>query len=173
MSLYKSNRRLSTIYRFCTVPKIRSESVAEHSYYTAYYTMLIADRIEGIDKEKAIRMALLHDVEEVKSGDVPHTTKEEYPEFDESLEKMNATIINDVLENDEKYINIWKEQRNGSSEESKIVMLADVISVLIYSKEEKNMGNQYMEEVYDKILKRLKYFVSKNEKYKFIEELFD
>ena len=39
------------------------ESVAEHSYRTAVLAMILAD-LQGLDAEKAIRMALLHDMAE-------------------------------------------------------------------------------------------------------------
>jgi len=45
------------------------ESVADHSYSTAIMSMVLSD-LEGLDTEKIIRMALLHDLAESVIGDI-------------------------------------------------------------------------------------------------------
>ena len=44
------------------------ESVADHSYRTALMAMVFSD-IRGLDTEKAVKMALLHDLPEALVGD--------------------------------------------------------------------------------------------------------
>ena len=51
------------------------ESIADHSYFVAVTVMLMVDalRAEGVevDGERALRLALVHDAPEAKTGDVP------------------------------------------------------------------------------------------------------
>ena len=48
---------------------INPESVAEHSYSTAAISMILSD-LEGLNTEKIIKMALLHDLAESTIGDI-------------------------------------------------------------------------------------------------------
>ena len=54
------------------------ESVADHSYSTTVISMILSD-MEGLNSEKIIRMALLHDLAESIIGDITpdHITKSE------------------------------------------------------------------------------------------------
>ena len=54
------------------------ESVADHSYSTTVLSMILSD-MKGLDTEKIIRMALLHDLAESIIGDITpdHITKNE------------------------------------------------------------------------------------------------
>jgi len=54
------------------------ESVADHSYSTTVLSMILSD-MKGLDTEKIIRMALLHDLAESITGDIipDHITKNE------------------------------------------------------------------------------------------------
>lgn len=52
------------------------ESVADHSFRTAVLAMIPAD-LEGLDSDKVMRMALLHDLAEVETGDLTPDQKSE------------------------------------------------------------------------------------------------
>lgn len=45
------------------------ESVAEHSYQLCVMTMVLADQL-GVDREKLIKMAIIHDLGEIFTGDI-------------------------------------------------------------------------------------------------------
>ena len=55
------------------------ESVADHSFGVAFIAMLLADRAQAagleVSVEKVLRMALLHDLTEARTGDLPATIK--------------------------------------------------------------------------------------------------
>ena len=168
MNLHNLNRRLSNIYRFCNVPRIKDESVAEHSYFVTLYSMVIADIVGNVDKTKIMKMSLLHDSEESISGDFPHPTKERFPTFNEALEEINLFLIKEIFKDNQEYIELWKESRNEDTEEARIVKLADRLSVLVYTNEESELGNSHMMEIYQKEIKKLEEFVRSNPKYNFI-----
>src|ERR671917_726404 len=54
-----------------------AESVAAHSYGVAFAAMLLADEVRargvGLDVERVLRLALLHDLAEARTGDMPRT----------------------------------------------------------------------------------------------------
>ena len=148
---FTANKRLSSIIRYNTTLKIRNESVAEHSYFVAFYAMMLADFIEGINKQRVLELCLIHDYEESLSGDIPHYLKMEYPEMNNALETMNKEIMNRLLYKDEYYIKLWEESRGDSTLEAKLLLFCDKLSCLIYAREEVSMGNKYMKDILDRV----------------------
>jgi len=53
------------------------ETVAAHSWRLAVMALLVAPEIEDIDREKVIRMCLIHDFGEAVTGDIPSFEKSE------------------------------------------------------------------------------------------------
>src|SRR5271157_4903585 len=45
------------------------ENVAEHSWRVCLMILILSDRAENIDKNKCLKMALIHDLSEVFAGD--------------------------------------------------------------------------------------------------------
>jgi putative hydrolase of HD superfamily len=56
------------------------ESVAEHTWHVAFLVWTLAPRIEGIDVGRAVEMALIHDLAELRIGDLPRTSAHYFPE---------------------------------------------------------------------------------------------
>src|SRR3954471_15529873 len=75
------------------------ESIADHSFGVALVTMLLVDavRAEGhaVDGEKALRMALVHDAPEARTGDVPMPVKT--AALDAALTAMEASLARALL----------------------------------------------------------------------------
>lgn len=148
------SRRLSNIIRYNNTPRIKEENVAEHSFFVAFYVMILSDLVPNIDKYRAITLALVHDIEESISGDISHNIKTKYPDLNEALEKMNYLIADEVF-GAGKYLDLWKETRKPETLESKLVLLADKLSAYLYSNDEVDMGNSFMKSIRDKNLKLL------------------
>ena len=99
------------------------ESVADHSYSTTVLSMILSD-MKGLDTEKIIRMALLHDLAESIIGDITpeHITK------NEKITKENHAI-KQILKNlpdsiTEPYFEIWNDYQKKLSKEA--ILLHDI-----------------------------------------------
>jgi len=74
ISQFILNRRLAQIKRYHATPLHQNETVAEHSFYVA----IIARALCGLLEEKRVKIntlevvekALIHDIEEMFSGDI-------------------------------------------------------------------------------------------------------
>jgi 5'-deoxynucleotidase len=159
------NRALAHIPRFSSTPQHFTESVAEHSFYTAYFTSLMCFLVkqagEQVNAEKAITMALLHDIEETFSGDILGPFKHYSPEVKEAINKVNQETIQhafaDLPENlKEHYLGVWKEEGERKTLEAQIVKVADTLSLIAKCGEEVQVGNQFFQEMYDSQIKNLK-----------------
>ena len=109
---------------------------AEHSYRVAWIAMVLAKN-EGVkDLGKVVRMALVHDVGESRSGDV-HYVSRQYTSRDEEL------AIEDVFSGTslaKEMIELWKEYERRETIEAKIVKDADNLDVEFELKEQEAKG---------------------------------
>jgi putative hydrolase of HD superfamily len=126
------------------------ESVAEHSFSTAILAMVIAD-IKNLDKEKMIRMALLHDLDESIIGDLTpydkqNFKKEELMKRKKEVEKQIISLLPEKLQ--EKYLEILEEHDENKTKEARIFEQIDklemAIQTLKYEKE--GYGKDKLEE---------------------------
>ena len=114
------------------------ESVADHSFRTAFICMLYAD-MEALDSLKLVRMALIHDLPEAVIGDLtpPQKTAE--------TEKEEETAISQILsllpkKQRETYLAVWKEYQEGKTREAKAVRQLEKIEMALQAKEYEKMG---------------------------------
>jgi len=141
--------RLRYVIRYSTCQRLHSENVAEHSYYVALYSMLIADWVrlvyttdDEVDIETVMRYALMHDLEEAITGDLPRSFKYSLPEIAEVLHsgaEMAITQICRELYPDnagygmvDEYVHDWGSAKNVNTMEGCIVRFADYLAVLSY-----------------------------------------
>src|SRR5215210_3864360 len=65
--------RLKTLRRtgwlHCGVPDAETESVADHAFRTTLLAWLAAGQVPGLDREKVLKLALVHDLAEALAGD--------------------------------------------------------------------------------------------------------
>jgi len=142
-----------TVGRFSVYKCHFREDVAQHSYFTALYSMVLADlerrRGTAVDVEKLMRMALLHDAEEARTGDIHHPFKHQDAAFTEALdsralewfETLLGSLPQDIAQ---EYIRLRKSVRDGSSTEANILKAADKIEALLWAYEEYLLGNVHV-----------------------------
>lgn len=122
------------------------ESVADHSYRTALISMFLSDQ-EGLDTEKVMKMALLHDIQEAVVGDITPVDAE-YKDKDE----IELQAIKKMLADYPQYIKVWEEFNAMSSPEAKLVCDADKIEMLLQAQEYEELGyevSDFWEKYYD------------------------
>ena len=115
------------------------ESVADHTYSTAVMSMILSD-MEGLNSEKIIKMALLHDLAELITGDIipDDMTK------DEKTNKENLAI-KQILKNlpskiRVQYFEIWTEYQKKSTKESILLHDIDKLEMAFQAKFYQNEG---------------------------------
>ena len=115
------------------------ESVADHSYSTTVMSMILSD-IEGLNTEKIVRMALLHDLAESVIGDItPDSIRK-----NEKISKENLAM-KQILKNlpnkiAELYFEIWNEYQKNSSQESRLLHDIDKLEMAFQAKFYQNKG---------------------------------
>jgi putative hydrolase of HD superfamily len=125
------------------------ESVADHSYGVALVALLLTDalRAEGetVDGERVLRMALVHDAPEVRTGDVPMPSKT--AESARALSEVEERLARELLPGD--LADAWREAEQGTSIEARIVKAADklqmMIKVLAYERQGRGWLGEFWE----------------------------
>jgi putative hydrolase of HD superfamily len=116
------------------------ENLSEHMFRVAWLALLISKMENTGDHEKILKMALIHDMGESRTGDA-HYINRQYTKRDEHL------AIEDMLK-DTSLIELkplWEEYEKRESIESKIVKDADILSVDMELTEQASRGNKVKE----------------------------
>ncbi len=107
------------------------ESIAEHCFGVALLTGMLVDvlRERGlvIDGERALRLALLHDAAEAKTGDVPMPSKT--PELQRVLKAQERRLVREMLP--PHMADQFDEAESGESLEARIVRAADKLQMMV------------------------------------------
>lgn len=118
------------------------ESVADHTFGTIFLTFLFSKE-ENV--EKCLKLALIHDVHEAISGDLPplQLNKEEKREREK---EGFARLIMDLEKKREEIKELWEEYFYRKSEEAQFVRDMDkiemVLQALFYAKKRYRQGKE-------------------------------
>lgn len=145
---------IKNIIRYNTRLRVKDETVSDHTCFVALFCLKILAQLQINDAElykSVLVLALLHDVPESATSDVPYNVKINHPELKLTLRKIE----------DDYYINYWPKYKNVLEVKSglpeAIVKLADIYSVYQYSKNELSLGNKSKEmvEIFENSQKRI------------------
>lgn len=113
-----------------------SESVAAHSYGVVIAAMMLSDGLRArgvaVNVERVLRMAVVHDWAEARTGDLPRTA---LPYFGaEARRNAERRAFADIVQNfgpgGERYQELHDDYESRRSVEAQIVKAADVIDLL-------------------------------------------
>jgi putative hydrolases of HD superfamily len=133
-NFYQNVRNLKLIKRTGWVERgVKDpESVSDHSFMVAL--LCLAFPKDGIYKDKAVMMALVHDLAESKTGDI--ISKENWPEggtmSSSEKSKLEEDAIQKILSNlqdedSDEIFRLWKEYDEGKTPEAKFVRDIDIL----------------------------------------------
>lgn len=119
--------KLKTVYRKTILSDCsRNENSAEHSWHLAVMVMMLSNEIDdSIDFVKTLKMALVHDICEIGSGDISvydagrddiQSSEKEY--LLELAQRFPGTFTDEVLK-------LWEEYEEQKSPESRWVKVFD------------------------------------------------
>ena len=116
------------------------ESVADHCFGTAFMAMVMGD-ILGLDTNKIMRMALLHDLAESEVGDITPdmgiSKKKKHELEKKALDKLLAEI-----ENGGYYMQLWQEYEEGKTYEASLLKDIDKLDMAMQAVEYKKVMPQ-------------------------------
>lgn len=109
------------------------ESVAEHTWGVALIVLALAPEVEGpLDREKALIIALVHDLPERSLSDIPSPALAHLPpEAKREAEEAALSEIVQGLPDGDRLRVWWREFEEGSTPEGRLVRDADRLEMLL------------------------------------------
>jgi 5'-deoxynucleotidase YfbR-like HD superfamily hydrolase len=164
--------RMHYVNRYSGYPALVKENVAEHSWQTSVYCLMIAKDFQlhdiPVDLGLLLQRAIVHDLDESMSGDVIRSFKYAIPELKEAMTRAAEIVFvpeiqklvreNSYLERNKsdilvKYItDLWRSCSAITDIEGLILKVADFLTVLCYSMREYAMGNKLIVTIIKEVL---------------------
>jgi putative hydrolase of HD superfamily len=115
------------------------ETVAEHSFRTAVIAYLLA-RLEGVDPEKAVLMALFHDMPEARTNDAHRIVRRyaDWGEVDKKAVHEQSKRLPDEMK--KQMVTLFEELGKEVSPEAKVVRDADLLECIVQAREYQALG---------------------------------
>src|SRR3954447_14753241 len=106
------------------------ESVAEHTLHVLFLVWALGPKIEGIDVPRAVEIALIHDLAELRIGDLPRTSAHYFPEG--AKKAAESAAIADVLAPlPERARALYQEYQEGATPEARLVKACDKLQLML------------------------------------------
>ncbi|WOL18415.1 hypothetical protein Cni_G27210 [Canna indica] len=125
------------------------ESIADHMYRMALMALIAGD-IPGIDRERCIKIAIVHDIAEAIVGDI--TPSDGVPKAEKSRREQEALdemckILGGGLRADE-IQELWAEYENNSSIEASLVKDFDKVEMILQALEYETEHGKILDEFF-------------------------
>eukprot|EP01036_Dinobryon_divergens_P037671 gene37671-49334_t len=124
------------------------ESVADHMYRMSMMSFLITDK--DINKEKLMKICLVHDLAESIVGDItPHqniSKSDKRQMEEEALRKIVTDIENNDIGNE--ILELWLDYEEGYSKEANIAKELDKLEMIIQADEYEQSQNKILDDFF-------------------------
>lgn len=108
----------------------RPESVSEHTFHIVFLAWALAHESPELDRLRVLELALVHDVPEVRMGDLPRTASSYFPPGAKSSAELAAA--KDILAPlGPAGAGLVQEYQQGSSPEARFVSCCDKLQLLL------------------------------------------
>ena len=138
-----------------------AESVAAHSFGVALAAMMLADQLiergTRVDVERLLRMALLHDWAEARTGDMPRTGGEYFGA--DARRQAERAAFDDIVRGlgeriEALYGELHTDYEHRASLEARLVKAADIIDLLVQALAFERAGVRGLDEFWEGVAER-------------------
>lgn len=106
------------------------ESIAEHSFHLAMLVWMLAAEEPAVERAKAVELALMHDLAELRIGDLPRTATAYFPpDVKHAAERKAASHI--LAPADPRARALYDEYDRGETVEARFVKACDKLQLMI------------------------------------------
>ena len=130
---------LKSVLRDAYTSTGRQESTAEHSYRLTLFASLMSVEFPELDREKILKMCLVHDLGELYEGDIPAVLMPDAGEKHQ-IELRAVTKLFSMLPEDqaESFMALWMEYEKAESAEALFVKALDKAETILQHNRGKN-----------------------------------
>jgi putative hydrolase of HD superfamily len=109
---------------------VEAESVSEHSWHVLFLVWAVGPRIPGVDLHRAMEIALVHDLAEVRIGDLPMTAGRYFA--DGAKKAAEAAAMAEILAPlPARALELYAEYEAGATPEARLVKACDKLQLML------------------------------------------
>ena len=124
------------------------ESVTEHSWHVLFLVWAVGSRLAGLDLGRAVEIALVHDLAELRIGDLPRTSAHYFPEG--AKKAAESAAMADVLAPlPERARDLYREYQEGATPEARLVKACDKLQLMLKVTVYERWGTGALSEFWD------------------------
>jgi len=125
------------------------ESVAEHSFHLAMLVWALAPEVPELNRERAVELALVHDLAEVRTGDLPRSASGYFPPGVKHA--TEAAVARDLLHPlGDRALALFAEYQAKTTTEAQFVGACDRLQLLIKTRTYESWGAKGLDEFWQK-----------------------
>ncbi len=122
------------------------ESVADHSFRVVLIALLLGELVEGVDRDKLLRMAVLHDLPESVVTDLPRAAVEVLGRAAKRQAERDAwDRLLPAGQICQSWRDLWEEFEAGRTIEAKLARIADKLEMVLQAYEYERAGYRDLE----------------------------
>jgi 5'-deoxynucleotidase len=126
----------------------QAESVTEHSWHVLFLVWALGPEIPGLDVGRAVEIAVVHDLAEVRLGDLPRTASHYLPEG-AKREAERAAIGELLAPLPARTRELYAEYEAGATPEARLVKACDKLQLMIKATAYEGWGAGGLAEFWD------------------------
>jgi len=118
------------------------ESVAEHTWRVAMLALILAPQL-NLDQLKLVKMALVHDLGEIKIGDIKWESGKKIIGSQKKKHHDEREAIKQIFADNpsfQEYVQVWEEFNDQKTKEAKIVKQLDKLEMVLQALEYQKDG---------------------------------
>ncbi len=124
------------------------ESVTEHSWHVLFLVWTLGARVPGIDLGRAVEIALVHDLAELRVGDLPRTASRYFPPG--AKRQAESAAMADVLAPLPPHAReLFAEYQEGATLEARFVKACDKLQLMLKVSHYESWGTGALAEFWD------------------------
>ncbi|HVT14778.1 MAG TPA: HD family hydrolase [Thermoanaerobaculia bacterium] len=124
------------------------ESVTEHSWHVLFLVWVLGQQIEGLDVLRALEIALLHDLAELRIGDLPRTSARYFPAGAKQAAET-AAMAEVLAPLPERTRRLYAEYQEGANLEARLVKACDKLQLMLKVAVYEHWGTGALAEFWD------------------------
>jgi putative hydrolases of HD superfamily len=124
------------------------ESITEHCWHVLFMVWTLGAQVPGLDVTRAVEIALVHDLAEVRVGDLPRTASRYFPAG--AKQAAESAVLAEVLAPlPARTLDLHAEYSRGESLEARLVKACDKLQLMLKVAVYESWGSGNLAEFWD------------------------
>jgi putative hydrolase of HD superfamily len=125
-----------------------AESVTEHCWHVLFLVWALAERLPDLDAARAVEIALVHDLAELRVGDLPRTAGRYFPAGAKQAAET-AAVAEVLAPLPERARRLYAEYQEGATPEARLVKACDKLQLMLKVAVYESWGSGALAEFWD------------------------